>query len=132
MFLDTTACIDLLREARAGGGPATALLERWRDCPLYLSVFVVCELQAGALLSAVPQREQRSIEQFIGLMKIVYPNADFAIAYAEAEVALRQKGTPIPVMDLLIGVAAKLRGVPLLTRNARHFSLISGLVVESY
>jgi predicted nucleic acid-binding protein len=35
-------------------------------------------------------------------------------------------------MDLLIGVTAKMRGLPLLTRNVQHFASIPGLVLETY
>ena len=41
MFLETTFCIDLLREARHGTGPATAKLARLGDTPLFVSVFVL-------------------------------------------------------------------------------------------
>ena len=52
--------------------------------------------------------------------------------YAEAAAALITAGTPIPVMDLLIGITAKTNGLPLLTRDNRHFHRIPGLVVEWY
>ena len=35
-------------------------------------------------------------------------------------------------MDLLIGVAAKIAGRPLLTRDTRHFKRIPGLIIEDY
>jgi predicted nucleic acid-binding protein len=35
-------------------------------------------------------------------------------------------------MDLLIATAAVLDGVPLVTRNARHFSQVPGLSIEHY
>lgn len=132
MFLDTTFCIDLLREARHGPGPATAKLAQLGDTPLLVSIFVLCELQAGARLCANPMRELRGVERFSERLDVVCPDETFAVAYAEAEVALRQGGTPIPTMDLLIGVTAKMRGIPLLTRDAEHYVRIPGLVVEPY
>jgi predicted nucleic acid-binding protein len=35
-------------------------------------------------------------------------------------------------MDLLIGVTASLKGLPLLTRDRHHFDRISNLLVETY
>jgi tRNA(fMet)-specific endonuclease VapC len=132
VFVDTTFCIDLLREAHRGPGRATVALERLADAPLFASVFVLCELHAGARLSAYVRRELRTVERLAENLTIVYPDASFPVAYAELEVALRRRGTPIPTMDLLIGTTAKLRGMPLLTRDAGHYCLIPGLVVETY
>jgi len=132
VFVETTFCIDLLREARQGAGAATEKLRQLGDTPLFASVFVLCELQAGARLSTNPEQELRGVEQLVENLAVVYPDESFAVAYAESEVALRKEGTPIPTMDLLIGVTAKMRGLPLLTKDAEHYRRISGLVVEPY
>jgi len=132
MFVDTTFCIDLMREAHRGAGRATAAIERVGDSLLFASVFVICELQAGARLSTHLHRELRSVERLAENLTIVYPDASFAVAYAELEVALRRSGTPIPTMDLLIGTTAQMRGMPILTRDTEHYRLIPGLVVETY
>ncbi len=132
MFLDTTCCIDLLREARRGRGPATVAVERLGEAPLLASVFVICELQAGARLAADWNTELRRVERLTDSLLVVHPDESFAVVYAETEVVLRRSGTPIPTMDLLIGVTAKMRGIPLLTRDTEHYRRIPGLVVETY
>lgn len=132
MFVDTTFCIDLLREGRHGRGPATATLEQLADALLYASVFVICELHAGARLSSNPQRELRAVERLTENLTVVYPDPSFPVAYAELEVALRRQGTPLPTMDILIGTTAKMLGMPLLTRDAEHYCHIPNLVVETY
>ena len=133
MFFDTTFCIDLMREQhRRIEGPATRKLVELGDMPLYTAVFVVCELQAGARLSQHPRRELRRVEMLVQKINVVYPDSTFAVAYGETEAFLRQQGLPIPTMDLLIGLIAKTRGCPLLTRDTVHFSRVPGLVVESY
>lgn len=133
MFLDTTFCVDLIREQRRGvNGPATVRLRGLGETPLQLSVFVLCELQAGARLSREPRRELRRVERSCDLADVVLPERGFEVAYGEAEAWLRRHGTPIGEMDLLIGVTAKVAGTPLLTRNAEHFQRIPGLAVEPY
>lgn len=133
MFIDTTFCIDLMRERRRHlDGAATKKLGELSDTPLFVSVFVLCELQAGARLSRQPQRELRRLAMLTEALTTVFPDATFPVAYGEVEAQLRRQGTPIPVMDLLIGTLAKSHGLPLLTRDPRHFSLIDGLVVETY
>jgi tRNA(fMet)-specific endonuclease VapC len=133
VFLDTTFCIDLMREQHRGEeGPATQKLQGLGSSLLFVSVFVLCELQAGARLSSHPKRELQKVERFSATLNVAYPDASFAVAYGEEEAFLRKKGTPVSTMDLLIGVTAKMRGLPLLTRNVQHFASIPGLVLETY
>jgi tRNA(fMet)-specific endonuclease VapC len=133
MFLDTTFCIDLMREQhRQQTGAATQKLLTLGQTPLQMSLFVLCELQAGARLSRHPEREIRKVERLAERLEIIYPDEDFAVAYGETEALLRSQGVPIPTMDLLIGVTAKMRGVPLLSRDRLHLKRIPGLVLESY
>jgi predicted nucleic acid-binding protein len=133
MFVDTTFCIDLMRErARGEQGPATRKLMTLGHLPLYMSLFVACELHAGARLSDSPDKEIRKVERLTELVEVVNPDHAFAVAYGEAEAAIRQRGKPVPLMDLLIGVMAKLYGMPLLAGTETHFNRIPGLVVETY
>jgi predicted nucleic acid-binding protein len=113
-------------------GPATRKLESLGKTRIYASIFVLCELQAGARLSDNPQRELRRVNILFDLLTVVYPDRSFAVSYGEAESSLRKKGGSIPTMDLLIGVAAKIAGRPLLTRDTRHFKRIPGLIIEDY
>jgi len=133
MFLDTSFIVDLLREQhRQADGPATRKLRELGETPLLASVFVLCELQAGARLSRDPRREMRRVALLSESVTVVYPDATFPVAYGEVEAHLRRSGTPIPTMDLLIGVTAKCHGLPLLARDPAHFTLIPGLVVQPY
>ena len=133
MFLDTSYCIDLMRErVRRENGPATRKLVELGDVALYMSVFVACELQAGACLATRPADELRKVGRLAEHVELVFPDRSFAVAYGEAEAALRRKGKPIPTMDLMIGVQAKIYGMPLLAGRDSHFRLIPGLMVEDY
>jgi tRNA(fMet)-specific endonuclease VapC len=133
MFVDTSFLIDLMRERkRSETGPATRKLHALGETPLQMAIFVACELQAGARLSARPRDELRKVELLTELIEVVLPDRSFAVAYGETEAALRKAGTPIPQMDLLIGVLAKSHGIPLLAGRDAHFQRIPGLVVETY
>ena len=60
-FLDTSFMIDLLREEkRRTRGPAHQKLEQLSFTPVRLSLFVVCELEAGASLSVSKKNGNRS------------------------------------------------------------------------
>ena len=133
MFIDTSFCIDLMREQRQGiKGPAIRKLVSLGETPLYMSLFVACELQAGARMSDDAQTELRKVMMFSELVEIILPDRSFAVAYGEEEAVLRRRGKAIPAMDLLIGVMAKQYGLPLLTADEKHFRRIPNLVVETY
>jgi predicted nucleic acid-binding protein len=133
MFLDTSFCVDMIREhTRERTGPAIRKLGSLGDVRLFLSVFVLCELRAGAEMSADSRKELGRIEEFIDSFTIVYPDKNFAVLYGETAADLQRQGTPIPLMDVLIGVTAKAWGLPLLTRDVEQYMKIRGLVVESY
>ena len=133
MFLDTSYCIALMREwARGQSGPAVQKLKELGDTTLRISVFVACELQAGARMSLKPDQELRKVEAFLEHVDVVIPERSFAVAYGEMEALLRGKGRPIPTMDLMIGVMARMLGSPLLAGPDSHFKQIPGLVVEPF
>jgi tRNA(fMet)-specific endonuclease VapC len=133
MFLDTSFCVDLLRTGNKEASVyARHKLKELGVTPLYISVFVLCELHAGIRVSDNYQRELSKLELFMENIGIVYPGETFAVAYGEAASLLNKKGQKIPVMDLLIGVLAKSHGMPLLTRDTTHFTNIPGLVIETY
>jgi predicted nucleic acid-binding protein len=133
VFLDTSFCIDAIREKRRGKrGPATRKLQELEGTPLFISVFALCELDAGARMSRDPEQELKDMAQFARGATTVYPDLALPAAYGQIEAHLRTRGTPIPTMDILIGAMAKLAGQPLLVRHPEHFALIPGLVVETY
>ncbi len=133
MLFDTSVCIDLLRERGRGiQGPAHGALERLGSTPIHISLFSLCELEAGMSLSDRPEVERRRVNALVNHLTVLAPDDAFAVLYGEAAAHLLRNGTPIPVMDLLIGVTAKSRSLPVLTRDTTHFGRIPGLVVEGY
>jgi len=113
-------------------GPAINKLEELGRSELFCSIFVLCELQAGVRLSTKPKQELKRINTLFELLTVVYPDFFFATSYGEVEALLRKRGRSIPTMDLLIGVTAKIHGLPLITRDINHFQRIPGLKVEEY
>jgi predicted nucleic acid-binding protein len=79
-----------------------------------------------------PRRELSRVVRLIDGFDVISPTPPFAILYGEIVAALLRNGTPVPRMDVLLGVMAKSFGMPVLTRDANHFGKIPGLVVESY
>ncbi len=133
MVLDTCFVIDLMREtARGINGPAVQKISDLQNAEIYISMFTICELRAGAAMSKNPKAELKKIENMAEYMGILYPDSSFPVLYGEVEALLRSKGQPIPVMDLLIGISAKTAGQSVLTLDVEHFGRIPGLNVVSY
>lgn len=132
IHLDTTFLVDLQREAVKGSGPATAFLHAHGATPLCVSVHVLCELEAGARLARHPERERARLLTLTGGLAVASPDRGFADVYARTYVALERQGRRIPVMDLLIAVAALIDNAPLVTRNTKDFSNVPDLDVLAY
>lgn len=131
--LDTSFVVDLLREQTKGvSGPARRLLDELEDEALALSVFVVCELEAGAARAARPDRERARIGEILASLPTVFPDDRFPATYGDLLNRLLSAGHHISVMDLLIATAAVADGATLVTRNRRHFDRVPRLDVRSY
>ena len=92
----------------------------------------MCELYVGVEMSDAPDTERERIERLLGLVSIHYPDERFAQTYARLLTPLARSGRSIATMDLLIATAAIVADAALITRNARHFSRITGLRVLAY
>lgn len=147
IHLDTTLLVDLLREERSAreeeasasrGGeiariaPAHRFLQKHADEAMGASVYVACELLAGAECATNPDRERAAVRKLLDGVTVVYPDQRFASTYAELFAELRRRGEAVAAFDLLIGTAARVDDVPLVTRNTADFERIPGLHVLSY
>ncbi|MDH5427998.1 MAG: type II toxin-antitoxin system VapC family toxin [Nitrospirota bacterium] len=131
-FLDTSFVIDLLREEkRKTQGPAHLKLEQLGSTPVRLSLFVICELEAGLSLSA-SKNEREQIQALCQHCEVVYPDDRLAKIYGKVLAQLQNLGTPIGTMDLLIGTHALINDELLISRNLKDFRKIPHLQLESY
>jgi len=133
MMVDTSFCIDLMKEQASGtAGQAMCRLKELGDSGLAISVFSLCELKAGARMSRKAADELRRVDALETMLAVIYPDRDFSAEFGRVTAHLRRNGTPIPLMDLLIGVTALRSGLPILTADAPHFNRVPGLTVAEY
>jgi tRNA(fMet)-specific endonuclease VapC len=134
IHVDSSFLIDLLREiASERPGPAHDMIESLDpDDVLGVSVYVMCELRAGAELVRRPAREHEALDDLFSGMLVAYPDERFAPTYAKLFAGSRKGDRSVAAMDLLIATSAILDNAPLVTRNARDFSRIPGLRVLAY
>lgn len=131
--LDTTFLVDLLRERQKGiEGPAFGKLDELSDEPLAVSLYVACELRAGAELSVDPEHERERVDALLRPMGVLLPDERFIDTYARLLAELTRRGQVIPAMDLLIAAAAVLDDAAIVTRNIQHFERVPGLTVVTY
>ncbi|NJD53134.1 MAG: type II toxin-antitoxin system VapC family toxin [Candidatus Methanoperedens sp.] len=128
--LDTDFIIDLLRRKPAAERKLEELTadgDKLNTTPLNAS-----ELYKGAYNSSRPIEEAKKVRHLLDTLDIL----EFSIAASETfgklSIELQRKGNDIGDFDLLIASIALTHGEPLLTKNAKHFSKVPGLAIESY
>jgi tRNA(fMet)-specific endonuclease VapC len=133
IHLDTSYLIDLFGESGRGTeGPASRFLAKVQDEELGISMFVACELAAGAAMSARPTQEKRRVAQLCAGLRVEYLDERFAEAYGSLLASQERAGGRTSTMDLLIATSAVLAGAPLVSRNVKDFSRVPGLDVLTY
>ena len=133
IHLDTSFVVDLLREAGRGSqGPASRLLGRVQDQEMGMSVFVACELAAGAAMATQPVEEKRKVERLCSGLSIHYPDERFPSAYGSLLAILERGPGRVSTMDLLIATSALIAEASLVTRNTKDFSRVPGLDILGY
>lgn len=133
IHLDTSFLVDLLRENSKGStGPASSVLDSLLEEPLAISVFVACELEAGAELAREPASERGRIGELLAGIWIDYPDERFPATYGRLLSATRRAGRTVATMDLLIGTSAVMAEAVLVTRNRKDFERIPDLTIRDY
>ena len=98
---------------------------------LTTSALVAAELAFGVEKSSRPDTKEQLALFLSGLQ--VLPWTDSAIwHYARHRRLLKEAGTPIGDMDLLIASHALAEGLTLVTNNTREFERIDGLKLENW
>ena len=97
-----------------------------------MSVFVACELSAGAAMSTRPVEEKRKVERLCSGLSIHYPDERFPAAYGSLLALLERGPGRVSTMDLLIATSALIAEASLVTRNAKDFSRVPGLDILGY
>jgi predicted nucleic acid-binding protein len=115
LLVDTDVFIDYLKGSR----PACTLLDSDRFA-IYYSSWTKKELLAKLGLK---DSERREIEELLARFRIV--PVDNAIAEAYWRLLKRYESQGLRQADAIIAATAWQKGLPLLTRNQRHFRFIT-------
>ncbi|MBF0264820.1 MAG: type II toxin-antitoxin system VapC family toxin [Gammaproteobacteria bacterium] len=129
-MLDTNICIYILKNH-----PEEALDKfRLYSDELSISTIVYAELQYGIELSPAKIKQIRleQLIEFLSLIKIKDWNQSAANKYAKIRKTLKQKGSLIGNMDMLIAAHAISKQAILVTNNIKEFNRVPELKIENW
>ena len=126
-LLDTSTCIFLLRGKRS----VEEKLNEIDEDKCYISEVVLAELIFGAYYSGQIEDNLRQVEDFVSEMNII-TFEETIHTFAQERAKLWKAGKKIEDFDLLIGCAAKVKDLTIVTHNRRHFEHIEGLQIVDW
>jgi tRNA(fMet)-specific endonuclease VapC len=97
-----------------------------------ISAITLGELHFGAEKSIRRIENLEAIEHFAARLDVLPFGAKAAAHYGQIRFELKQGGSPVGTLDMLIGAHARSEGLIVITRNRREFDRIPGLRVESW
>ena len=97
----------------------------------YISEVTIAELQAGVEKSSNKVFNQKILDKFVTMVKVV-PFSSVIKRYAKEKAATNRQGTPVADFDLLIGCSALENNLVMVTDNVKHFQPIPGIVIENW
>jgi predicted nucleic acid-binding protein len=130
MILDTTVLIDLMNGNSAARARVHALISN--GVPLAVATVSTYELFMGLAQCSKPAEEHEKIRQVLGSQTQLPLDEAGAERAGRINGELARQGRAIDDPDALIAGIALQRHEPVLTRNVKDFSRVSGLKVESY
>ncbi len=97
----------------------------------FISEITLAELKFGVENSTNVDKNFKTLEKFLTGVNIL-PIFDSLGLYAKEKARLRKAGTPLDDFDLLIGVTAVKHGLIMVTKNTKHFRLITDIELEDW
>ena len=128
-LLDTNICIYIIKKQHP---EVITRLIKVGFTKKAISTITIAELEYGV------SNSQRSFEAQTALLEFLMPfetidfNSNAASYYGKIRKELKDKGTPVSDMDMLIASVAMANELILVTNNEREFKRISGLKIENW
>ncbi len=97
-----------------------------------ISSITLAELMHGVEKSSYPERNARSVNDFVSRLIVLAYDERAAAHYGEIRAELERNGKTIGVNDLHIAGHARSLGLTLVSNNLKEFSRVSGLRLENW
>lgn len=129
VMLDTNICVYILKKH-----PPYLLKKLNQLEEIHISAIVYAELCSGVALSPehLQTARQNQLAEFIALTTLHGWDEKAAVFYARIRADLKEKGTPIGNMDMLIAAHALSLDATLITNNMREFERVPNLKLENW
>lgn len=126
----TTYCLDtdFLIEVLRGEPPAARLFREIVE----EGVPRVSAVTAFELTDVAGARRRTSAMDLLAALEVVPLDGSVAVAASRISLDLRARGREMPMADLVIAATCLLRGMTLVTRNAKHFGRIRRLEIVAW
>jgi tRNA(fMet)-specific endonuclease VapC len=128
-MLDTNSCIAIMKRR------SVAIQDRLVDLStdeVAVSSMVTAELWYGVALSQKKKQNEAALRDFLDFVTILDWPGEASAIYGQIRAGLKEKGTPIGAMDLLIASHALFLDAILVTDNTRELRRVPGLKVENW
>ncbi|MGV7963219.1 tRNA(fMet)-specific endonuclease VapC [Photorhabdus tasmaniensis] len=99
---------------------------------MVVSSITLAELIHGAEKSVFPEKNLKTVEDFISRLTVVTYDEKAAYHYGAIRASLEKKGNPIGINDLHIASHARSSGLIVVTNNEKEFNHVDGLIVENW
>ena len=128
LILETSFLVDLERELIVGDpGPAQVFLQSHQTEKLHITFTIAGELAAGPRMN-----ERTSWDRLVSPFEVLPCTAEVSWRYGRLYRYLKDNGLLIDANDLWIAATALAFGMPLVTRNEKHFARVPELNVVGY
>jgi tRNA(fMet)-specific endonuclease VapC len=126
--LDTDVLIDYLRKPsdEVKRVMESVYKRKVSACTTSVNAF---EIWLGAHLSPKKAELVRETEDFFGQLEVVNFDYESSVEAGRVLADLRKRGEAIEIRDLFVGCVCKVSGMPLVTRNLKHYRRVRGLKV---
>ena len=128
LILETSFLVDLERELIAGeAGPGQRFLESHQAQKLHITFTIAGELATGPRMS-----ERATWDEMVSPFEVLQCTTEVSWRYGRLYRYLKENGLLIDANDLWIAATALAFGMPVVTRNERHFGRVPELGVVGY
>jgi len=126
--VDTDVLIDYLRKPsdEVKRVMESVLERKVSACTTSVNAF---EIWLGAYLAPKKAEIVRDTEDFFSQLEVVNFNYESSVEAGRVLADLRRRGETIDIRDLFVGCVCKVSGMPLITRNLKHYRRVRGLKV---
>ncbi|MEI3468075.1 MAG: type II toxin-antitoxin system VapC family toxin [Bacteroides intestinalis] len=126
-LLDTNICISMLKNQH---GVREAILKvKPENC--YVSEITLGELYFGASFSNNKEERLKDVAFVVDHFKVI-PVSETLPLFGDIKADLRREGKLIDDFDILIGCAAILNHLTIVTDNIKHLGRLPGIIVENW